>query len=187
MKKLREILKEAPHKIPDEEYPIGDNRLNHNTQLNPSSNDTHFATSRSGHKLMRRDGYGKSRYYYALSPSHDPEYPSHEDVDMMVYGHIQSNGHFEVDRLKGREGSKIRAHQFYHHIIHDDNQPIQSSENQSTGGQKTWRELSKHSDIEMTHHTASGRKIKLHPYQFWDSNYRNQDVTATHFRARKKE
>jgi hypothetical protein len=126
----------SPEKI--KAYNDGDG----NEQMHPAQYMSHLP---SGHHLFSQsEKYGGStKKYYAWNPKS-------KQVDMQVDGQIKShqNGSksFEIGDLAGREGSSLKAHDFYHHLItHHDH--ILSTSSQTSGGVKVWKKLSQKKDI----------------------------------------
>ena len=108
-------------------------------------------------------------------------------VNMKVSGHRgDNNNHFSVNSLSGRKDSPIKAHELYHHLITQHSFTITSDKNQSTGGVNTWKHLSKHKDIDMTHNNSYGDKLPLHSADKWHHNYSNESENSR-FTAKKKE
>lgn len=108
-------------------------------------------------------------------------------VNMKVSGHRgDNNNHFVVSSLSGRKDSPIKAHELYHHLITQHGFTITSDRNQSTGGVNTWKHLSKHKDIDMTHNNSYGDKLPLHSADKWHHNYSDESENSR-FTAKKKE
>lgn len=74
-------------------------------------------------------------------------------VDMAVDGSLFKSGkrkQFRVSMLAGAHGSKIRAHEFYHHLIHAGHvHDLVSDSSHSEGAKKVWKKLSKMPNIKL--------------------------------------
>lgn len=74
-------------------------------------------------------------------------------VDMYVSGLMQGNRKkkFQVSMLKASKKGEIRAHDFYHHLIHAGHiNSLISDDSQSEGAQKVWKRLSQSPNIKMS-------------------------------------
>jgi hypothetical protein len=107
------------------------------------------STMPSGHHLYTQSEISPS----SIAPSEQKHYafnPKTKQVDMQVDGlvkhHANGSRTFRVGELSGREGSSIKAHDLYHHLItkHDH---ILRTDMHSVGGMKVWKKLSQKPDI----------------------------------------
>jgi len=90
-------------------------------------------------------------------------------VDAAVTGGHSVHGgtnHLRVGQLSTRAGSKMKSHEFYHHLIHKAGLTITSSDNQNMGSLKTWKRLSKMKGIHMSLDSGD----RLHKWN-WRKNY----------------
>jgi hypothetical protein len=71
-------------------------------------------------------------------------------IDMFVDGIMTENPDnsrtFQIDKLSGREGTSLKAHELYHYLINHHNVILNTS-SQSLGGYKVWQKLSRKRDI----------------------------------------
>lgn len=107
-------------------------------------------------------------------------------------GQSEGTNKLGVKNLVGHSDSKVKAHEFYHHLITKHGLEISSDDEQSVGGAKVWKKLSEYPDIHTTHHHYNGHEIPLHKGDNWFRNYHDQDsedddhLASTYFTARKK-
>jgi hypothetical protein len=134
-----------------------------------------LSTTKTLHQVHRVDHRDGSTSYHAYNPQTNKS-------DMVVDG-IQSRNSFHIDTLAGRDGSTIKAHEFYHHLIHKHNIELVSSDVHSTGGEKVWRSLAGHPTIDMSAERSGGRPATFH--KNWERNY-THDQWNVKFRAKKK-
>lgn len=97
---------------------------------------------------------------------------------------------FNVKYVEGTEASKVKAHDFYHHLIHKHSLILRSDVHQSEGGAHIWKNLAGKEDIQTTHHNVYGHPIHMDHYT-WNNNYTKETkpentLTFSHFIARKK-
>lgn len=108
-------------------------------------------------------------------------------------GDLNNRKNLVVTTLAGHPNSKIKAHEFYRHLVAHQGWSVQGSSSQSPGGMATWAKLSQYPDIEITHHNAAGEQIPLHTGANWHLNYTKKenpndpnDPADSYFVARKK-
>jgi hypothetical protein len=162
MKNLKEFLLEMPLRLLN--YSEEEGRL-HKTKK------WFLGKKISTHPKTGHDIYMKGKVWFTYRAVH----PKTKKIEMEVQGY-KNRGHFQISTLAGVEGSTIKAHQLYHHLIHHHGVTLRSSNIQSGGGAKTWKSLSQYPDIEMTHEqpTSFFRKppnLPIHHDKEWDKNY----------------
>lgn len=132
-----------------------------------------------------------SHDFYKLGKGTDDKYTKFVAVDkktkkvhMSVTGDMhgtEKNKHFAVDYLKASEGNTLKAHEFYHHLIHAGHvNTLVSDDSHSPGAKKVWHKLSQMPNIKMDSvykkhdyrrsrvtFKKSGAKI----HKDWDQNY----------------
>jgi hypothetical protein len=132
-------------------------------QKNPIAKDIRAGNLRlisktRGHSIYLDDISGSlSVKFYAINDASDL-------VVLMVDGDLSNKGDhkvFEINVLQGRNGSNLKAYQFYRSILLN-MQIIFVAEQQSYGGMRTWQELSKYPDIEMFG-WLNGKAINVDP------------------------
>lgn len=110
-----------------------------------------FLSSTSTHNFYRQindheDSHtGKSARFIAVNKKNNR-------MDMSVRGLWSNSKHkkLEVEFLKGHPKSGIRAHEFYHHLVHAGHvNELVSDTSQSEGAKKVWHKLSKMPNIKM--------------------------------------
>lgn len=181
---FRQFLVEAPSPLSADAYGKEDNQIRSQYKIpKPRILDRLFD---------KRKNLGK------LGPDHELHYtkniightyhaynPKTQRDDMEVRGLHSSGGKlFKVNDLKGREGSTIKAHDFYHHLITKHGITLASSNIQSPGGQKTWQKLSQKPDVKMIHRTAPGVHEPIN--KDWAKHYEGPGHSQSFFVATKK-
>ena len=171
MKKLRDILTEAPW-INDE---IGTIKQK---QFQVSSSGDHVSTMPSGHKILKNTlgetDDGKPVTYTAVD--------HHGNAHIKVHGNERGN-RLDVTSLYGTEGNKVKAHNFYHHLITKHGIHLHSDYEQSEGGMKVWKKLQRMPGIHMQSWNGSTQKYsELRP-----SFQRKYDMDSSTRLAAKKE
>lgn len=104
------------------------------------------------------------------------------EVHLHMGGLKRRDGSVQVRSLKGSPNSKVKAHEFYHHLIHKHGLTLHSDRIQSEGGKKTWEKLSKYPDIDMDHKDADTHK----KIPFDKDNFSNNYNKKSYFTAKKR-
>jgi hypothetical protein len=160
-----QFLTEMPALLKD--YDKSSNRMYPNPTDDPDKYGR--VISRHGHHEIRRNTYhddwegGQVTKYTAFNTKH-------RVADIQVAG-VKQGKHFTVSRLKGREGTEIKAHELYHHLTTKHGIVLHSDSTQSVGGLKVWKEMSKKPGLKMKH-TFNDKELPLHKDADWDKNYR---------------
>lgn len=165
MQSFKEFISETPMEFDWDKKDVQSNLVTSFKVLKLQSKDSTFhkiARTPQGHELWRED--------HELYPN-EPTYHAVKNglVHKSVNG-VQHGNHFHVDTLVGAEGSDYKAHQFYHDLIHHGGlDRITSSDVQSPGSMKAWKNLSRMKDINMRH-VHQGQEIPLNKAN-WVDNY----------------
>ena len=115
------------------------------------------------HKVKRLslDGFRKS---YTLHDSKD-------NISFKAAGN-QNGNKFVVSNLEGTDTAPIKAHEFYHHLIHQQGLHLHSDALQSPGGKKVWERLHKMPGIKMQSlNVETGKYSDIHPNESLDKYY----------------
>jgi hypothetical protein len=107
-------------------------------------------------------------------------------------GESHMHVNFDGGQIVGLEGSlhsKIKAHEFYHHLISHHGIELKSDIRQTPGGMKVWKKLKEYPDVKITHHKYtstsptdnSTKRIPLR--KDFEKNYGNE---LSYFKAVKK-
>ena len=177
IKKIRKRLnqmKEAPEL--DVDY-TKDNRLKTYKDLPYDTANSPLSKTSTGHHIYSLQTSGATKIYYAHNPK--TNHP-----DMSVSGE-QHGKHFHIHVLSGREGSTIKAHEFYGHLIKKHGLILNSSTAHSPGSQKTWKKVADDKDINTTHRDKKDQKIPLNKGVDWEHNY-DKPYHDSYFQAKKK-
>lgn len=156
------------------------------TTSHNSIDKEHISTTKSGHKIYRVKKPGSTfRHYEAVKDG-----VVHQSV--MGYDNSHDESKLLVGVLSGNPSTTIKAHEFYHHLITHHNISLESSQKQSRGGAKVWKNLSEMPGIKMIRNknihdinkdATYTRKVKIHKGKDWFKNYDpgqfNTSFTAT--------
>lgn len=158
MKRFREFLAEMPYAV------ISNLRFDKSRKPlkleSPSANSKKVSSVGDYH--IYKGNIGDEHAYYAV---HKDSGATH----MRVLGHEDGNK-FTVTGLMGHNDTKIKAHEFYHHLITHHGIELHSDRKQSKGGKNVWKKLSKYKDIQMGHRDSKGNELKVDKKK-WDNNY----------------
>lgn len=127
----------------------------------PGKSFDHVSTTPSGHKVWKREivspASGDRRVTIAATAPDGK-------MDVRVTGTVFANApsEFHVNSLDGYIGGTLKAHDFYHHIVHNHYDMV-SDNVHSMGGRKTWARLASKPDIAMTVRQAATDPHTGHP------------------------
>lgn len=146
------------HQLKDDDY---------QSKYHPDHGYKHISTMKSGHDVIKQ----------GLGSPEKPGFASYMAVDHMHKVHIKvdgrhEGGRFRIHNLTGHQKSKIKAHEFYHHLLKHFS--LQSDNTHSKGGAHAWRQLSKMPGVQMKHVNKEGKRIKLDKKN-WTANYHSVD------------
>jgi hypothetical protein len=178
MKTFKQFISEAP--IIQDDYPKPDYEIK---DTRPYSDEhTRSISSHKGYKITARNRKDTpDTSFEAVS--------SDNKTHMMVNGRIKGN-EFHVSKLSGHPDTKIKAHEFYHHLITHHGLTLNSSDMQSEGGAKVWQRLSEMPGIKMSRmafgqRMKNDKRAKLHKGADWHKNYEDEK-SDSYFKASKK-
>jgi hypothetical protein len=92
-------------------------------------------------------------FYQLLDHNFCTFYYHLEKVHMSMTSYFLPNGELVMHRTNGIEGSAIKAHEFYHQLLHLLKVPFHSDSGHSIGGQKIWKRLAAYPDLDIKHYS----------------------------------
>ena len=98
-------------------------------------------------------------------------------IDMVVDGTLSKKKNswvFKINSLKGRNGTILKAYQFYRLILTNMN-VIFVSDSQSYGGMRTWQELAKFPDIEVFG-WANNKAVNIDPQDEFETHASDRET-----------
>lgn len=128
--------------------------------------------------------------------TYNKDYDIHKDgTDYQLVHRSSQKAHMAVDLERGSnqvqwleksQNCKVKAHEFYHHLITKHGLTIKSDTSHSIPAMHTWKRLSEYPDIHMTHSAG-----ELHRGEDWGRNYsgrghRSDKLFKSHFTASAK-
>ena len=92
------------------------------------------------------------------------------EAHMRVMG-IRKGKNFIVSSLKGKEGSTIKAHDFYHHLTVRHGISVHSDDAQSVGAQKVWQKFLNKPNVKAKHYEPNTNRELPIDHKNFDQNY----------------
>ena len=180
MLSFKQYIKETPALHPDYDKPsnsITDSESEIKHDIATDTQKEHYK------KVGEIEGHHLYRIKNPNTPWHDGfalVHPKTNKTIMHVTGRFHKD-QFRIDTLSGIDKSPVKAHTFYHGILHSPNTEVNelhSSSDHSPGGKKVWKKMSEHPGIEVTHYQPITRRtltmnkdfnknyidMKKHPY-----------------------
>lgn len=148
MKTFIEFLSEAPWINPD----IESDKLSDGKEPETDSKNRHVISKMSSGHVVKIKHYPNDSSYVSYT-AHGQD----DKLHMEVQGH-KYNNKFNVGALNAYEGSTVRAHELYHHLITHHDLHLHSDYEQSEGGMKVWKKLHKMPGIHMQSYNGSTEK-----------------------------
>lgn len=148
MKTFIEFLVETPWINPDIEWDNAPDAKEHEAAAKQRQK---ISTMSSGHVVKIRHASGNPTF--VTYTAHGPD----NNIHMKVSGH-KDGDKFTVNNLNDHQGSTVRAHDFYHHLITHHGLHLHSDYEQSEGGMKVWKKLHKMPGIHMQSYNGSTEK-----------------------------
>jgi len=197
MLRFKQFIKETPSYMDPNEHGNGkegntihkDNYVKPNHHKDSGFRKTTKLSSHGEYDLYKHHaGYGSNAEdtgstYHHFSLVHRATDETHMHVAGNLIHH-DGKKKFQVDSLVGHEHSKVKAHEFYHHILHHVDE-LHSDTIHSKGGMTTWKHLAtKHPDVEVHHqlshfHGGEGGEHPVNKHD-WMSHYRDSKQRPRH-------
>lgn len=100
----------------------------------------------------------------------------HVDMHVDGYARKHTNGHttLHVSTLSGRSDSKLKAHDFYHHLITKHNHILVGSEH-TEGGAHVWRKLASKKDVNV-HGMHHDKPVNLDPHDSEETHVSDDEL-----------
>lgn len=183
MKSFKEFIMEMPRIL--KHYDKNDNKIKVDLVDSKILDTAKKVSETENHDIYRRGEVKRGNFIHYVALNKKTKLP-----DMLVSGNVEGKKkpHLQVANLQGREGSTLKAHDFYDHIIQN-HHPIRSDTMQSVGAMKVWKKIKDNPSVKVKHMGITGRTLKFHPD--FEKNYTadkgmNKTLSFSSFMASKK-